>query len=74
MIRSLGAKESKIAEAIETCPVGADALALRVLVLLMDKGRLPAGLIENVKTLATTRDLPPRFYVMVIAECRKVCF
>lgn len=72
LIRSLGATHIKIAEVIEKCPIGAEALVLRLLTILMDKGRLPAGLMTSVKVLASQRPLHPRFYVMFISECSKV--
>lgn len=73
LIRSLGATHIKIAEVIEQCPIGAEALVLRLLTILMDKGRLPPGLMTSVKVLASQRPLHPRFYVMFISECSKVC-
>lgn len=72
LIRSLGANHSKVAEVIENCPIGADALLLRLLSILIDKSRLPAPLIASVKVLAKKRKLHPRFYVMIISECSKV--
>lgn len=72
VIRSLGAKPPNVAHAIETCPAGAEPLALCILNLLIDKGRLPAPLIASVKVLATRRELSPRFYVWIIGDCGKV--
>lgn len=57
---------------IENCPIGADALLLRLLTILVDKSRLPAPLIASVQILAKKRKLHPRFYVMIISECSKV--
>lgn len=72
MVRSLGSAHPLVSQVIETCPEGADSLALKLLSILTDKNRLPAPLMAAVKTLAGTRTVSAKFLVMIISECEKV--
>lgn len=72
MVRSLGSSHPLVSQVIETCPEGADSLALKLLSILTDKNRLPAPLMAAVQTLAGTREVSPKFLVMIISDCEKV--
>lgn len=72
LIRSLGAAHAKIPPLIRSSPVGADALVLRVLMILATDGRPPPALVAIVKELAEERPLSSKFYVMLMPDANKV--
>lgn len=63
LIRLLGAQHPKIMSIIQKCPTGSEALVLRILTILTEKGRPPAALVSLIKEMAAERDLSPRFLV-----------
>lgn len=72
LIRLLGAQHPKIMSIIQKCPTGSEALVLRIVTILTEKGRPPAALVSLIKEMAAERDLSPRFLVPIIAEFNKV--
>ncbi|KAL5492454.1 hypothetical protein ACEPAI_3901 [Sanghuangporus weigelae] len=71
LIRSLGPNHGKLLSLMRTFPPGAESLALRVLNIFTENNRPTAPLVSLVKSLATERDLDPRFLIPIIAEMDK---
>ncbi|WAQ81727.1 hypothetical protein PtA15_2A38 [Puccinia triticina] len=72
LVRTLGGKHPKIVSLIQNCLSGSESLVLRILSILTEKGKPPAGIIEAVKNLASkSSDLSPRFIIPMIGELTK---
>lgn len=72
LIRSLGPNHGKLLTLMRTSPPGAESLALRILNIFSENTRPPPSLVSLVKSLATERDLDPRFLIPIMAEMDKV--
>ena len=72
LIRSLGPNHGKLLALIRTLPAGSDSLALRILNIFSENSRPPPSLVALIKSLATERDLDPRFLIPIMAEMDKV--
>ncbi|MBW0483606.1 hypothetical protein O181_023321 [Austropuccinia psidii MF-1] len=72
LVRSLGAKHSKIISLIQTCQSGSEPLVLRILSILTEKGKPPVAIIDAIKSLAAgSNDLSPRFIIPTIGDLTK---
>ncbi|CAH7687460.1 Symplekin tight junction protein C terminal-domain-containing protein [Phakopsora pachyrhizi] len=72
LIRTLGGKHGKIISLIQNCQSGSEALILRVLSILMEKGKLPASIVEVIKSMsASSNNMLPRFIIPTIGDLKK---
>ncbi|KAI8450422.1 Symplekin tight junction protein C terminal-domain-containing protein [Phakopsora pachyrhizi] len=72
LIRTLGGKHGKIISLIQNCQPGSEALILRVLSILTEKGKLPASIVEVIKSMsASSNNLSPRFIIPTIGDLTK---
>lgn len=71
LIRTLGKDHDKVLDILQKFPDGSEELVLRMLNILFDKQRLPKDFIEAIKAAARRKDLPAKFYPMIIADCHK---
>lgn len=72
LIRSLGPNHAKLLALMHSFPPGAESLALRILTIFTENSRPSPSLVSLVKSLATERELDPRFLIPIIAEMDKV--
>ncbi|CAH7687393.1 Symplekin tight junction protein C terminal-domain-containing protein [Phakopsora pachyrhizi] len=72
LIRTLGGKHGKIISLIQNCQSRSEALILRVLLILAEKGKLPASIVEVIKSMsASSNNLLPRFIIPTIGDLKK---
>ncbi|CAH7671475.1 Symplekin tight junction protein C terminal-domain-containing protein [Phakopsora pachyrhizi] len=72
LIRTLGGKHGKIISLIQNCQSGSEKLILRVLSILTEKGKLPASIVEVIKSMsASSNILSPRFIIPTIGDLKK---
>ncbi|KAA1136964.1 hypothetical protein PGTUg99_004665 [Puccinia graminis f. sp. tritici] len=72
LVRTLGGKHPKIISLIQNCQTGSESLVLKILSILTEKGKPPAGIIEAIKNLASkSSDLSPKFIIPMIGELTK---
>lgn len=72
LVRTLGGKHPKIISLIQNCQSGSESLVFKILSILTEKGKPPAGVIEAIKNLASrATDLSPRFIIPMIGELTK---
>ncbi|GJJ11108.1 hypothetical protein Clacol_005339 [Clathrus columnatus] len=71
LVKSMGPSHPKLLALLRTFPPGADTLALRILTIFTDSGRLNPTIVSLVKGLISERDLDARFLIPIIAEMDK---
>ncbi|PLW36450.1 hypothetical protein PCASD_11211 [Puccinia coronata f. sp. avenae] len=72
ILSGLRGRHAKIISLIQNCEAGSEALVLRILSILTEKGKPPAGMIEAIKSLASkSSDLSPRFIIPMMGELSK---
>ncbi|KAI8457318.1 Symplekin tight junction protein C terminal-domain-containing protein, partial [Phakopsora pachyrhizi] len=72
LIRTLGGKHGKIISLIQNCQSGSEALILRVFSILTEKWKLPASIVEVIKSMsASSNNLLPRLIIPKIGDLKK---
>ncbi|GJJ67861.1 symplekin [Entomortierella parvispora] len=71
LINSIKSDSPKLLALIRNFPMGAEMLALRIVVLLTDAAKPSAGLVEAVQAAVTQHDLNARFLIPILGGLTK---
>lgn len=71
LVRALGPSNAKVLALLGNYPAGSEDLALRMLAVLTQNGKVPVSISTLIKDLAKEKDLNPRFMVPIIADLDK---
>lgn len=71
LIRHLGPAHPKVISLIRDYPEGSEDLALRMLMIFSENGKLPPALSTLIKSISHEKELKPRFVIPIIADMDK---